>query len=109
MSFLILLYAHLMADYVFQNDFIAKMKGKNLIILFTHAGLWTGTIALTGHLLGYDVGYVDISLLFVLHAFMDYLKANSIGIFKRLDGLKGGLLYDQLFHVLQIIVFMQMN
>jgi hypothetical protein len=106
MSFLFLLFAHLLADYPLQGDFLAKMKGKNLIILFTHAGIWTGTVLTAAYLLGYDVNYIDIVWMFAIHAVADYGKANSLGVYRKLDALKGGLLLDQLIHVLQIIAFL---
>jgi hypothetical protein len=106
MTFLVLLFAHLLADYPLQGDFLATMKGKNLIVLLTHAGIWTGTIATAWHLLGHDVNYGLIISLFVIHAILDYLKASNRFFYKKFDSLKGGLLIDQLFHVLQIISVM---
>ena len=109
MQFLALMFAHLLADYPLQGDFLAKMKGKNIIVLFTHAGIWTGCIALAGYLLGFDIGYLDITLLFVIHAISDHLKAANKLWYKKLDALKGGLLSDQLIHVGQILLFIFMN
>lgn len=109
MTVLIFVFAHLLADYPLQGEFLATMKGKNFIVLFSHAGIWTGCIALTGYLLGFDVDYVDISLLFIIHAVADYLKAKPIGIYKKMDSLKEGLLLDQCIHLLQILLFISMN
>lgn len=109
MHFLVLMFAHLLADYPLQGDFLAKMKGKNIIVLFTHAGIWTGCIAVAGYLLGFNVGYLDITLLFVIHAIADYLKAANKLWYKKLDALKGGLVSDQLIHVGQILLFIFMN
>lgn len=109
MYFLVLMFAHLLADYPLQGDFLAKMKGKNIIVLFTHAGIWTGCIAAAGYLLGFNVGYLDIMLLFTIHAIADYLKAANKLWYKKLDHLKGGLLSDQLIHVGQILLFIFMN
>lgn len=109
MVFLSLLFAHLLADYPLQGAFLADMKGKNLIVLFTHAGIWTGCIAITGHLLGYHIDVLDVFLLFTVHAFADHLKATNKLWYKKFDSLKGGLLIDQLIHILQIIVFMLTN
>lgn len=106
MNFLVLLFAHLLADYPLQGDFLAKEKGRNVIVLFTHAGIWTGTILTAAYLLGYDITILDVCILFAVHALADYAKAASIGIYSRLDPLKGGLLLDQSIHVLQILVFM---
>ncbi|MFJ1122178.1 DUF3307 domain-containing protein [Bacillus thuringiensis] len=109
MSFLWLLFAHLIADYPLQGDFLANVKGKNHIVLATHAGIWTGCIATAGYLLGFSIDYLDIFLLFSVHAILDYFKAANKGIYKKLDALKSGLLLDQSLHVLQILLFMWMN
>lgn len=109
MHFLVLIFAHLLADYPLQGEFLANFKGKNIIILLTHAGLWTGCIAVAGYLIGFNVGYLDIALLFIVHAIADYLKATNKLWYKKLDSLKGGLLSDQLIHVGQILLFIAMN
>lgn len=109
MQLLILMFAHLLADYPLQGDFLANMKGKNPIVLVSHAGIWTGCIAVAGYLMGFDVGYLDITLLFVVHAIADYLKAANKLWYKKMDALKGGLLTDQLIHVGQMILFIAMN
>jgi hypothetical protein len=106
MIFLTLIFAHLLADYPLQGDFLATMKGKNLIVLVTHAGIWTGTILVAVHLLGFDVTMFDVFSLFIVHAVADYLKAKPVGIYKKLDSLKSGLLLDQSIHILQILVLM---
>jgi hypothetical protein len=85
------------------------MKGKNLIVLFSHAGIWTGCIATAGYLIGYNVNTLDITLLFTVHAFADHLKSANCLWYKKLDSLKGGLLCDQSIHLIQIIVFMIMK
>ncbi|MFS0643810.1 DUF3307 domain-containing protein [Siminovitchia sp. 179-K 8D1 HS] len=107
--FLGLMFAHLLADYPLQGDFLANMKGKNHIILVSHAGIWTGCIAIAGVLLGLDIGLIDVILLFVVHTIADYLKATNKLWYKKLDALKGGLLSDQLIHVGQIVVLMTMT
>lgn len=109
MTFLILMFAHLLADYPLQGEFLANMKGKNLIVLVSHAGIWTGCIAVAGYLLGFDVGYLDVALLFSVHCVADHLKADNKLWYKNMDALKGGLLSDQLIHVGQIILFIIMN
>lgn len=102
--FFALLFAHLIADYPLQSDFIAQFKGKNNIILAVHAGIWTGVILVAVHLLGYEVTLFDIASLFVVHAIADYCKARGVGFYRRLDALGSGLLIDQGIHVLQIVI-----
>ena len=107
--FLGLIFAHLLADYPLQGDFLANMKGENHIILVSHAGIWTGCVAVAGIIMGLNIGVLDVVLLFVIHAIADYLKATNKLWYKYLDNLKGGLLSDQLIHVGQIIVLMIMT
>ncbi|MEC1179007.1 DUF3307 domain-containing protein [Metasolibacillus meyeri] len=106
MDFLILVFAHLLADYPLQGEFLAKMKGKNFIALCSHAGIWTGTVLIAAHLIGYSVDLLDVLILFTVHALADYLKAKPIGFYKKLDPLGMGLFIDQSIHILQIIIFM---
>lgn len=106
MNFLALIFAHLLADYPLQGDFLANFKGKNHIVLVSHAGIWTGTILVATHLLGFDVTLFDVVWLFIVHAVADYLKAKPVGVYKKLDSLKGGLLLDQSIHVIQILILM---
>lgn len=106
MPLLVLIFAHLLADYPLQGEFLATTKGKNIISLVSHAGIWTGTILTAVHLLGYEVNFNDVIFLFVIHAVADYCKAKPVGIYSRLDTLKGGLLLDQGIHLMQILVLM---
>lgn len=109
MVLLLLLFVHLLADYPLQGDFLAKEKGHNIIALVSHAGIWTGCIVVTGHLIGFDVGLMDVVLLFGIHAVADYLKCANRLWYRKLKPLKGGLAVDQLIHVAQISLFIFMN
>jgi Protein of unknown function (DUF3307) len=109
MTFLFFMFMHLLADYPLQGDFLANMKGKNVIVLVSHAGIWTGCIAIAGYIIGYDVGLGDVAALFIVHTVADYLKAANKLWYKRMDALKGGLFTDQMIHVVQILVFMATN
>lgn len=103
MAFLVLLFAHLLADYPLQGDFLANMKGKNKIVLVTHAAIWTGTISVAFFLLGFTVTIPMILSLFIVHAIADHMKAAKVGFYKKLDPLGAGLAIDQLIHVGQIL------
>lgn len=109
MDFLVLLFAHLLADYPLQGPFLSEYKGSNKILLFTHAGIWTGIICITATFLGYNIDLVDVIFLFIVHSILDYCKSNNVGIYSRLDPLKEGLLLDQLLHVGQIILLILLN
>ncbi|MHA6260062.1 DUF3307 domain-containing protein [Sporosarcina sp. CAU 1771] len=106
MDFLILLFAHLLGDYPLQGEFLAKMKGKNFIILSTHAGIWTGMILIAAYLIGYSVDIWDVFILFTVHAIADYMKAKPLGFYKKLNPLGWGLGIDQAIHIGQILIFM---
>lgn len=106
MDFLILIFAHLLADYPLQGEFLSKMKGKNLLLLCTHAGIWTGTVLLAAHLIGYSVDLWDVFFLFIVHAVVDYMKARPLFFYKKLDPLGAALWIDQGIHVIQILIFM---
>lgn len=106
MAFLILVFAHLLADYPLQGDFLANMKGKNFIVLASHAGIWTGTICTTLWLIGLPVTLIDIAWLFIVHAIADYLKAKPSWFYKKLNPLGAGLAIDQLIHIVQIIILL---
>lgn len=97
-----LLFAHLLADYPLQGEFLATMKGKNHIILLSHAGIWTGTICVALVLLGIPFTVWDVAFLFLVHSVADYMKAKPIGFYKRLNPLGWGLFIDQMIHVAQI-------
>lgn len=103
-----LLFAHLLADYPLQGEFLAKMKGKNHIVLASHTGIWTGTICLALVLLGIDFTTIDVLLLFVVHYVVDHMKARSIGFYRYLNPLGLGLLVDQIIHVGQIAYVLYM-
>lgn len=104
MMFLVLLFAHLLADYPLQGDFLANMKGKNHIVLATHAGIWTGTICTALFLMGIPVELIDVAWLFIVHAVADYMKAKPKWFYKKLNPLGKGLFIDQMIHVAQILI-----
>ena len=104
MNIAVLIFAHLLADYPLQGEFLAREKGKNWIALASHAGIWTGVILTATHLLGYPVYLFDAIWLFIVHAMADWMKARSLWFYKRLDPLGTGLAVDQLIHVIQILI-----
>ena len=64
-----LISCHLVGDYVFQIDFIAKSKGKNFYHLLVHCALYCLPFYIV-------FGYVwQLIPLFVLHIIIDLLKA----------------------------------
>ena len=107
--FLTMIFAHTIADYVLQTDFLAKFKQKKnwesygdkyrcdyIVILFMHSFMWSFCIHLPLLLLKQE--YTLISILIAIHAsihmIIDDEKANKLSI---------NLNVDQLLHLLQII------
>ena len=103
MTFLTLLFAHLLADYPLQGDFLAKMKGQRLLLMLTHCGIWTGCIAVAGHLCGLMVLPWMVAILFVGHFGIDDFKAG--GHYGNADPLGWPLWVDQVAHIIQIGIF----
>ncbi len=99
-----LIFAHLLADYPLQGEFLATMKGKNYIVLLSHAGIWTGTICIALVLLHVPFNFFDVAFLFVIHSLADLMKAKPIGFYKHLNPLGWGLFIDQMIHVLQLAI-----
>lgn len=101
-----MLFAHLLADYPLQGEYLATTKGENFISLFSHCGIWTGAICTALSLLGYKVNLFDVSWLFVVHMIADYAKAKPIGFYKKLNPSGIGLAIDQMIHVIQIVILL---
>lgn len=76
------------------------------MILFSHAGIWTGTVLVAAYFIGYSVDVWDVLILFTVHAIADYMKAKPMGFYKKLNPLGWGLAIDQLIHVGQLLIFM---
>jgi hypothetical protein len=97
---LILIFSHLVGDYVFQSDFIANFKGKLNFILMVHCGLWAGSIS-TGLWLSGLYSPWAIPVLFVGHFYIDRWKARKED---KTHALTKDLYLDQALHGLQVVV-----
>lgn len=88
---IILIYCHLLGDYVLQSDFIAKTKGKNWYHLIVHCALYCFPFFVffgsTWHLL----------FIFITHMIIDALKARYNKI---------SYVTDQLLHYIVILVYL---
>lgn len=109
LSYLLLIYAHFLGDYPLQGKYLAETKGKNIISLIAHSVIWTGTVSIAGFLIGFQVTFVDVIFLFVVHGIIDYLKANQLWFFRKLSPEGLGLVVDQLLHGVQILIFALSN
>ena len=79
---------HLIGDYVFQTDFIAKTKGENWYHLFVHSALYVVPFYVV---FGWGMNGFELGLLLGSHFLIDASKAryNKLGYFG-----------DQLLHYL---------
>lgn len=68
-TLLLILFCHLVGDYVLQCDFIAKTKGSNWYHLFVHCGLYVLPFYIAFGLTW------QLGLIFVAHMIIDPLKA----------------------------------
>lgn len=99
-----LLFAHYIADYPLQSDFLAQTKGKYWYSLMVHCFLYSMTIGTAMVLMK---GYFSISsmmIIYITHVAIDYCKANAKNKEKALTTY---LYIDQLAHILvNFIVFL---
>jgi hypothetical protein len=63
MTFLVLLFAHLLADYPLQGDCLSKMKGENVLLMISHCGIRTGCICAAAHLCGLHINGGNVILM----------------------------------------------
>jgi hypothetical protein len=67
-----LVFAHLLGDYVLQNDFIAKTKANNYYHLFVHCVLYCFPFYV---LMGFTWHLIP---LLIIHIIVDYLKCKKV-------------------------------
>lgn len=102
-------FAHLLADYPLQGDFLARMKGQNFLLLLTHCGIWTGVITVAALLLGLHVPMWMVGFLLLVHIAADYAKAKPWGIYRKLDPMRQGLWLDQTIHLAQLLILIKVT
>jgi hypothetical protein len=86
-----LLLCHLIGDYLFQTDFIAKTKGNNWYHMFVHCGLYITPFAFF-----FGITW-QLGVLFAAHMIIDPLKAryNKINYWQ-----------DQALHYLLLLLYL---
>lgn len=97
---LILLWVHLIADFVLQDDFQATMKGKNRFIMLVHAAIWAGAICVAIYFMGLFAWWKLIMLL-VGHFIIDTWKATKSD---KTYALTRDLWIDQSLHFVQLLL-----
>ena len=87
---ILLIFCHLVGDYILQSNFIATTKGSNWYHLFVHCTLYSLPFFLTFGLTW------QLSVIFVTHMIVDPLKARYGKI---------NYLTDQIIHYLTLFVY----
>lgn len=87
---ILLIFCHLVGDYILQSNFIATTKGSNWYHLFVHCALYSLPFFLTFGLTW------QLSVVFVTHMIVDPLKARYGKI---------NYLTDQIIHYLTLFVY----
>lgn len=90
--------AHMVGDYVFQNDFLANCKGKYKFILFVHSWLWSACVWIACSINNINISLYQFIFLVVVHMIIDKWKCNRVE-----HKLTYYLWVDQALHMLQII------
>ena len=98
---MLVIFAHYLADYPLQGDFLGTMKGKYDYLLFCHCVIWTGCVSIS---LAYFGLYATWKLLFLFigHFIIDRWKARHPSA--KEIGLTKLLWIDQLLHFVQILI-----
>ena len=89
-----LIFAHLLADYSLQSNWVAKMKKTDNYVLLAHAIIWGGVISL---FLSYFNIFTIWKVVFLIsgHFIVDYIKCHS---------KKDIWVIDQSLHFLQLLI-----
>lgn len=90
-TIIVLIFCHLIGDYVLQCDFIAKTKGENWYHLFVHCVLYCVPFYLVFGLT-WQIGFI-----FTAHCIVDPLKARYQKI---------NYFTDQLLHYVAMLVYL---
>lgn len=90
-TLILFLMCHMIGDYVFQTDFIAKTKGSNWYHLFVHSILYCVPFALV-----FGINW-QLAIIFAVHMIVDPLKAR----YNKLTYKQ-----DQLAHLACIILYL---
>jgi hypothetical protein len=99
-----LLFAHYIADYPLQSDFLAQTKGKYWYSLMAHCFLYSMTIGIAMMLMKGYFSVSSVMVIYITHVVIDYCKANAKNKEKALTTY---LYIDQSAHILiNFIVFL---
>ncbi len=92
MSLLLVLFSHFIGDWALQNEFMAKNKGWNFIVMLAHCVVYTGCVCIALDYVGM-LRMSDIFIVFFTHLAMDTLKCCAT------NKLNVWLWVDQFYHL----------
>jgi uncharacterized membrane protein len=103
-----LLFAHFLADFAFQSDFMSKYKYELWYVMLVHCFVWIGCLIITAAALGLYIPFVVWVINFGIHWFVDWYKCRCIARFDPTsiipkDTLKRYFMNDQVVHLVQIV------
>lgn len=106
----LLVLVHLIADFAFQSEFMAKYKQESWVVMSIHSFIWTGCVFLA--LMWYkDFKHVsDVAwwigpwFLYGGHYFCDTLKCGLLKVDPWKNHVKALFHSDQVFHLFQLLV-----
>lgn len=98
-----LLWAHFVCDYPLQGAFLSDQKGKNWLLLFSHAMIQAGGISLVAFAFGHWHPWVFWWVLGT-HGVMDAIKARWMNVRWPEQALGVNLWIDQAVHVAALAV-----
>lgn len=118
LSIFILLAAHCFGDYVFQNDYVARNKYNNFMILLAHCLIYSATcligVALIDILFGFKIEELQYCLIMFMlvtsHCCIDIFKIHKENRIKDINEEENlrYLYIDQAAHVLVLILIYAM-
>lgn len=100
------IFAHFLADWSLQPEWVAHNKGKYWFIMCAHCAVWTGCVCValqyTGRL---NIPVIQTGFLFFSHFAMDQWKCNAYNKKPFCQQISHKHLYvDQAFHIVQCIM-----
>ena len=102
-----LVFAHTLADFGFQNRWMADNKGSFKWLMSAHCIIYTGIMMLMFVLLGKDFPIL-IPLLFISHYVVDTLKCHEVKVLRSQKApeykFSHAVVVDQIAHVVLIVM-----
>ena len=96
---------HMVGDYLFQSDYLAKGKRTDDYLMFAHSVLYTVGVHLV-YLLGFNkcLTYEELSFIMFTHMLVDIIKSRGILKVNGKEREDIKLIVDQALHYLTLIL-----